>query len=191
MIVDFTKIVSEAFSQPLDGIFYRFSLLLSQAHPDQYILETEDWAFDVDEDFPNIKMMVSPDTHSQISIDHFDRAQQIHWSEYNTCLDIEWEGHNFKLMVVRVSETRCSTSRKFLLTPNKEIAEKFFLKVCQWNSEVRGEVLTYNDGWRKDSALFHSIKASTLDNLVLEGDLKEQIRQDFEDFFVNRETYGR
>jgi SpoVK/Ycf46/Vps4 family AAA+-type ATPase len=57
---------------------------------------------------------------------------------------------------------------------------------------VRGEILVYHDGYfQKDQELFESIKTSTFDNLVLRDSLKEEIQNDFTQFFESRELYER
>ena len=47
-----------------------------------------------------------------------------------------------------------------------EVAEKFFAAVCEWNSEIRDELLVFEDGyWDKNPELFQSIQSSTFENL--------------------------
>jgi AAA+ superfamily predicted ATPase len=54
---------------------------------------------------------------------------------------------------------------------------------------VHGEVLVFNGSWYKDENLFQDIKGATFDNLILRGNLKEQIRDDLAQFFSSRELY--
>ena len=55
---------------------------------------------------------------------------------------------------------------------------------------MRGEILVYQDGYfEKDKQLFDSIKNATFDNLVLPDSLKQQIQNDFQQFFDSREVY--
>jgi SpoVK/Ycf46/Vps4 family AAA+-type ATPase len=78
----------------------------------------------------------------------------------------------------------------WILAESSLRARQLFVKVCQWNSEVRGEVLVYNGGcWQKDAHLFQAIKGSTFDNLVLRAGLKQSLRDDIEQFFTARPTY--
>jgi AAA+ superfamily predicted ATPase len=57
---------------------------------------------------------------------------------------------------------------------------------------VRGEILVYHDGYfLKDKQLFESIKIATFDNLILPEALKQQIQNDFQQFFNSREVYER
>ena len=55
---------------------------------------------------------------------------------------------------------------------------------------MRGEILVYQDGFfEKDKQLFDSIKNTTFDNLVLPETLKQQIQNDFQQFFNSRSLY--
>jgi SpoVK/Ycf46/Vps4 family AAA+-type ATPase len=64
--------------------------------------------------------------------------------------------------------------------------------VCEWSSEVRSEVLIFHEGeWMKNKELYESIKSATFENLILREGLKEQIRDDFEQFFASQEMYER
>src|SRR5258706_357423 len=70
------------------------------------------------------------------------------------------------------------------------LARHFFAAVCQWNMEIRGEVLVFdNGGWHKDPHLFQDIKGATFANLILKGSLKQDIQDDLTQFFAARETY--
>jgi SpoVK/Ycf46/Vps4 family AAA+-type ATPase len=57
---------------------------------------------------------------------------------------------------------------------------------------VRGEVLVFDNGhWEKSEALYQAIRSATFDNLVLPGFLKQEIQDDFAQFFASREVYER
>nr|WP_230967796.1 ATP-binding protein [Nostoc sp. WHI] len=88
-------------------------------------------------------------------------------------------------------EGYCKTRYYWILADKKELAEEFFVAVCDWNSEIRDEVLVFEDGyWAKNPDLFQSIKGATFDNLILQGNLKENIQDDLTKFFAARETYA-
>jgi SpoVK/Ycf46/Vps4 family AAA+-type ATPase len=72
------------------------------------------------------------------------------------------------------------------------VAEGFFITVCEWASEVRGEVLVFDQGcWYKSEALYDAIRGASFENLILQGTLKEEIQADFDRFLASRETYDR
>jgi len=168
-------------------------LRIAEAYPDLYLLETSDWAFDVAEfaEDGNCDLKWLSGTHNQIDTDSRDRQSRIKQSPYSAAYDVSWQGQKMQLLIAGVQGSNCRTERQFILAPNREIAEAFFLAVCEWNAEVRGEVLVFSEGWHKDAALFHAIKSSTLDSLILEGSLKEEIKKDFLDFFQSKEAYDQ
>jgi hypothetical protein len=43
--------------------------------------------------------------------------------------------------------------------------------------------------WSKSDVLFRAIRSATLENLILAGSLKEEIRDDLARFFATRGTY--
>jgi SpoVK/Ycf46/Vps4 family AAA+-type ATPase len=78
----------------------------------------------------------------------------------------------------------------WIVADDRETAEGFFDAVCEWECDVRGEILVFQDGYfQKDTELLESIKQTTFDNLVLPGSLKQQIQDDFRRFFNSREVY--
>src|SRR5579884_3430635 len=78
----------------------------------------------------------------------------------------------------------------WILSDSHTVAKDFIKEVCRWNSELRGEVLVFSSGcWKKDARLFRAIQGASFDNLILRGNLKQQIRDDLEQFFATRQTY--
>ena len=100
----------------------------------------------------------------------------------NAWFEVQWQGTSLDLLCL-------NQSRYWILADTQEIARAFFVAVCKWNTEVHGEVLVFNGGWYKDENLFQDIKGATFDNLILRGNLKEQIRDDLVQFFSSRALY--
>jgi len=79
-----------------------------------------------------------------------------------------------------------------VIAENEGVAKSFFKAVCEWCGEVRGEILVFSDGhWSKSADLFESIQNTTLESLILTGGLKNEIANDFAQFFQGNETYVR
>ena len=87
----------------------------------------------------------------------------------------------------------CYLVRHFwIVADDRKVADEFFAEVCEWSSEVRGEVLIFHDSeWMKNKELYDSIKSATFDNLILRAGLKEEIQTDFAQFFALRDVYER
>jgi len=113
----------------------------------------------------------------------FDRVK-------NAWLEVEWQGASLDVLIMNWGDASCRTFHYWILAGSEDIARSFFATVCKWNMEVRGEVLVFDGGgWYKDENLFQDIKGATFDNLILRGSLKQDIRDDLQQFFTARATY--
>jgi len=107
----------------------------------------------------------------------------------NAWLEVKWRDSSFDVLVMNWFEAR-PVYHYWILADSVETARAFLQEVCRWNAEVRGEVLVFDGGcWHKDATLFQSIKGATFDNLILKGHLKQDIRDDLEQFFASRALY--
>ncbi len=106
---------------------------------------------------------------------------RVQWQEYDLLvLQMNWENHG------------STYTARWIIAPTQDLAEQFMEAVIRHDLEIHGEVLVFEEGyWSKNEELFESIQHATLDNLVLEGTLKEEITADLEQFLAARETYSR
>jgi hypothetical protein len=126
------------------------------------------------------KILLGPTESEQEIVDHSKNA----WFE------VEWQGHTFDLVVMNWAEAMNRVYHYWIVTETAEVAKDFIAKVCRWNSEVRSEVLVFDGScWQKDARLYQSIKGSTFDNLILQGNLKHDIYEDLTQFFASRAIY--
>jgi hypothetical protein len=105
---------------------------------------------------------------------------------------VTWRDSTFDLVLLTWAGEMMGRdkSRFFVLAHAREEALAFVDAVCRWNHEVRGEVLVYNGGcFGKDAKLFGAIRAARFDDLVLDGTLEQQIRDDFKQFLGARASY--
>ncbi|HEX6483903.1 MAG TPA: ATP-binding protein [Ktedonobacteraceae bacterium] len=100
----------------------------------------------------------------------------------NAWFEVQWQGATLDVLCL-------NSLRYWILADTQEIARAFFVAVCKWNTELHGEVLVYNGSWYKDENLFQDIKGATFDNLILRGNLKQEIRDDLVQFFASRALY--
>jgi len=100
----------------------------------------------------------------------------------NAWFEVQWQGATLDVLCL-------NSARFWILADTQEIARAFFVAVCKWNTELHGEVLVFNGGWYKDENLFQDIKGATFDNLILRGNLKQEIRDDLVQFFASRALY--
>jgi AAA+ superfamily predicted ATPase len=120
--------------------------------------------------------MPLPPSPEKNTIDMFKKA----W------LEVQWQGHEFDVLIFLSNDMY----HHWILADTQEIARSFLVTVCEWSTEIRGEVLVFDNGhWYKDEHLFRDIKNATFDNLILKGSLKQDIRDDITQFFAARPTY--
>jgi hypothetical protein len=100
----------------------------------------------------------------------------------NAWLEVQWQGATLEIVCL-------NRHRYWILADSQELARAFYVAVCKWNAELHGEVLVYDGRWYKDENLFQDIKVATFDNLILRGNLKQEIRDDLVQFFASRALY--
>ena len=105
---------------------------------------------------------------------------------------VTWEGHALEVVLLTWTAGDCTNRHFWIVGADKTVTEAFLDAVYAWWSEVRGEVLVYENGsWDKDADLYQAIKSATFDNLVLPGRLKQEIQDDFRQFLDSRDVYER
>jgi len=108
----------------------------------------------------------------------------------NAWLEVEWQGSNLEVLIMNWPDGQMRAFHYWILADNQDIARNFYVAVCKWNMEIRGEVLVFDgNGWYKDEHLFQDIKGATFDNLIMRGSLKQDIHDDLVQFFAARATY--
>jgi AAA+ superfamily predicted ATPase len=104
--------------------------------------------------------------------------------------DVHWQEHTLDVLILTIEGGGFFKYHYWILAETEEIARNFFAAVCEWNMEIRSEILVFDNGyWQKDERLFQDIQSATFDNLVLRGNLKQEIRDDLVQFFQSRTLY--
>lgn len=104
--------------------------------------------------------------------------------------DVVWQEHQIEVARLAWQEQHCMSDFFWVIADTEDIAHRFLHAMYAWNTEIRGEVLVFqNGGWGKDAELYEMIKAATFDNLVLPDRLRREIQDDFENFFRSRALY--
>jgi ATPase family associated with various cellular activities (AAA) len=117
--------------------------------------------------------------------------QEMSEAAKNAWFVVTWQGNTLDIVVMHWTEGfGRGIYAYWMLCDDRAIGKDFITQVCRWNAELRGEVLVYSGGcWHKDARLFRAIQGASFDNLILRGNLKQQIREDLEQFFAMRQTY--
>ena len=186
--------ISDALLQPNDYIAYHVGRELAELHPDKAIVEGQTWYFDLDA-FVRAGLC---SVIEQKSVYHHVRTtwggigKKQRQTVENSWLNVLWNGQLIDVVLISWAEIRCRQRHHWIVADERKIAADFFQAVCDWSCEVRGEILVFHDGYfQKDKQLFDSIKSATFDNLILPDSLKQQIQNDFQQFFDSREIFER
>jgi hypothetical protein len=188
------RIIAEVLAQPIDAISYKLSCLLEEQFPDKHLLVTSSGFFQL--------YHFAFDGHCALKDKLGVPSQWVHeWDPgeqrtrtriHNAWLEVEWQGERLDVVSVGHTSGYCRTQWHYIIGETREAAHAFFSAVCAWISEVRGEILVYDgSSWAKSEELYNSILTSTLDDLVLEGSMKDEIVQDLQMFFESKERYER
>lgn len=110
-----------------------------------------------------------------------------------------WKGQDFYLYAANWSPYQYSTiSSHYILCRNQsqddrdrqlQFIDDLLVAAYEHSCEVQEEIWIYDDGyWRRNSALWKSIKDCSWDDIILNQDLKQELMNDVSRFF-DREKY--
>jgi AAA+ superfamily predicted ATPase len=185
--------IRDALYKPNDYIAYHVGRELAELHPEKTILEGRNWEFD-------LEAFVRAEKCSVVAQKSVFQHATVFWEDgkkpqdriENAWLNVLWNGELLDVVLITWAESCYRTRHYWIVGDDPKLAEDFINAVCEWSSEVHGEILVYQDGYfNKDKELFDAIKSATFDNLVLRDSLKHEIQNDFAQFFNSRETYER
>ena len=184
--------ITDALYKPTDYIAYHVGRELAELHPGKGILEGATGYFDLEEFVRAEKCSIVHETSifNHIKSDWYGPEERLRETIRNSWLNVLWRGQLVDVVLVTFAQNSYPLRHHWIIADDKTVAESFFKEVCDWTSEVRGEVLVFQDGeWSKNKKLFDAIKSATFENLVLVDKLKREIQADFAQFFQSREIY--
>ncbi|MEH2307287.1 ATP-binding protein [Nostoc sp.] len=187
------KLITQALSLSNNAISYHVSQELAGIYPKKALLESNDSSFNLEKYAEANLCKIKYDTHihNQTLTGWNGMENDIYKYTENARFQVSWQGNKIDVVFMSWNEGYCKTRYSWILADSTEVAEKFFAAVCDWNSEIRDELLVFEDGyWDKNPELFQSIQSSTFENLVLNKTLKQDIQDDLINFFASRETYA-
>src|SRR6267154_3485636 len=170
--------ISETLCEPTDFKGYNVSRRLAELYKDKTVVEGNSYAFDLAayEKAGQCSVVNESSVHNQVTTVWEGVGKDLSHQTENTWLNILWRGQLLDVLFVSWFEGGCKTRYHWIIADTKEMADDFFKAVCDWDAEVRGEILVYeNSYWKKNEELFTAIKRATFDNLILNRGLKEEI----------------
>jgi len=189
------RLVDDALSNSNSATAFRIGRGLASAFRGKAVLETREGEFDpwLYASSGDCTVEPLPKVHSQFSTGWAGPAKGAWTRPETSWLAIRWRGHS--IVVLRASWTEARWDRvtsRWVIADSQATARAFFLAVTEWCHVPRREILTFNGGcWSKSDELYEEIARSSFDDLILAGDLKAQIRGDFERFLASRAEYAR
>lgn len=192
--MNYDDLMQDALGLPTDAIAYTVSRHLAAQFADRAMIQGEAHSFDLEEyaDAGHCALRTNPHVYNQITTAWQGTGHGLSEKAENAWYTVSWQGRTLDVLLMTWRDGHFRSRYVWILADIKEVAETFFLSVCEWNAEVRGEVLVFEGGcWHKSRELFQAIKAATFDNLILPAGLREEIKSDFARFFASREVYER
>ena len=186
--------IQEALYKPNDYIAYYVGRELAELHPGKTVLEGKTNYFDLQAFVRGEQCSVIEEksVFHHVKVECEGVGKKLKPEIENSWLNVLWQGQLLDVVFITWADGYYRHPHHWIIADERELAEDFFHAVCEWSCEVRGEILVYHDGYfKKDKQLFDSIKNATFDNLVLPDSLKQQIQNEFRQFFDSRELYER
>lgn len=188
------NLFSNTLALPLDVRGYHVSRHLSALFSDQSVVQGREYSFDLNEFVTDghCTATLRPDLFHQFGIFFQGLHEGLSESAENAWYEVQWQEQALQVVLISWYVGDCKSHHYWIIAETEALAKEFYLRVCEWAAEVRGEVLVFDGGdWYKDETLYHAIKTATFDNLVLPARLRQEIQDDFAQFFASRAMYER
>jgi hypothetical protein len=192
--VDPKEILLSAIKQRPDAIWpYTFSCL-DEAFPNGRVLQTETRSFRPWQD--DAPWTVRPHEEEGLlgitDVQWHIKKGAVQHKPSCGWFKVQWNEKKLDIFLISVYRSHCSESAWFVVGPDRKATHDFFAEVCRFTSTTKGNVLVYQDAyWYSDKDLFESIQGTSLSDLVLHGQLREEIRNDISLFFDQEGVYRK
>ncbi len=184
--------ISEALYQNADVLPYFVGRKLNERYPETPIIVGEEINFDLEsfECAGQCEIVCVNELHNQLRTEWRGVEKPLRSRYENAWLSVLWRDHFIDVVFVTFIDEGYRTRYHWIVAETQSVGEKFLHAVCEWSSEVRNEILVFEDGWwEKDEDLFAAIKNASFDNLILPDELKQGIIADFDRFIASRTAY--
>jgi len=192
--MDLKELISEALSLSSDSISYFVGRELSRLYSEKVIIEAAFYSFDL-VSYAKAELcsiVGEAAVFNKSRIDWAPSGKSFIEEPENGCFNVLWQGRLLNVLFLTWTAEGCRDRHHWIIADDRKTAEDFLRAVCDWSTEVRGEILVFDGGyWSKDQELFETIKSASFDNLILPPELKREIQDDFANFFASREMYER
>jgi ATPase family protein associated with various cellular activities (AAA) len=193
--MSFNDFIGEALCYPADYISYYVSRKLAELYPEKFVVESTNSSFEPWEfvrDGKQCSIVRESAIHAQRRTDWLGPDKRLRRVVENGWYNILWKDQMLDVLLMSYLDGGCKVRHYWIVADSRETAEGFFRAACQWNAEVRGEIMIFDGGyWDKSEELYQEIKGATFENLILKDSLKQEISRDIAQFFEAREVYEK
>ncbi len=186
------KLISKGLNSPTTAISYETGKQISELFPDRYVLETASESFDIEEFCRDghCTLLTKDSIHSEVRADWSTHYRTMTCSPVQSWHAVTFNGSDIDLVRLSWQDFFCRNNVFWIIAKSQEVAETFFTAVCNWSTRVTPGVYVFDQGyWHKNNALHEAIQNSNFDGIILAGELKSRIDEDFKRFFASKETY--
>ncbi|NJO41106.1 MAG: ATP-binding protein [Cyanobacteria bacterium RU_5_0] len=186
------QLIRDALNLPTTAIAYHISQLLTTFYPEKGRIESNDCAFNL-ESYAHANLcslQLNGSIHNQLTTYWNSSVNAPYPMIENAWVEVIWHDQKLEVLQMNWAASMGQVRYYWIMADTMAIAQSFFAAVCEWNTEIRDEVLVFEEGtWVKNSELFHAIQGSSFDTLILQGTLKQEIQSDLENFFNSHAIY--
>ena len=137
--------IKNALYKPNDYIAYHVGRELAELHPDKAIIEGKTGYFDL-EAFVRAEqcsIVAESSVFNHIRTRWRGPRKDPQQNLQNSWLNVLWRGQLLDVVLITWAEDCYRARHHWIVAENKNLAETFFAAVCDWSSEVRGEILVF------------------------------------------------
>ncbi len=182
----------ELLQLPDRAIGYEAGRRLKEMYPEHALFATSDGHFDLNEFVRDGQCTLVEPAGIHTQHDHlFDAHEGTRRNRKNGWFSVRWNGVDFDVIWLEWSAGYCQEKWVGIVADDLASAQRFFEAVCAYCSEVRSEVLVFSGSWAKSKTLYNDIQKTTLDSLIIEPTLAEEIEQDLTQFLESQSYYDK
>lgn len=179
---------------PAAGIGWRLGRIVTEQHPGKFVLDGVRDPFDLTafaRESGRATLSLVTTQHAQFTA-AWRRGYGLSVEPNNAVYDVRWEGHALRVVVAEWRSGYDHQSYSLVVADSEAIARQFAEEVCAFCNEPRRAVLRFSGGrFSHDHELWEEIGRASFDDLVLAGDLKDRMLEDFMSFLGARAEYER
>lgn len=104
-----------------------------------------------------------------------------------------WKQQEFVMYIVNGRDgtsNYAQLNNQFIVS--KHSVDGLIKAAAEWQAELRDAILVFDQGyWQKNKELYKSVRKASWDDVILDADMKRELRNDVLRFFKSRERYAK